>query len=316
MPPIPRRTALAALAGLAGLGGLPLLAAGCTGSRPPASRLTIGTGSADGVYYALGQALAGTWAEQLGVRSEVRTTAGSVANIELLRNRSVDVVFSQVDAAAEPTPDPPLCALARMHDDFMHVVVRRDTNVTTLSGLRGMRLSMGAERSGVQMIARRLLAEAELDPDRDLPIERLSIDESVREMLAGRIDGFFWSGGLPTLGVRRLAEAMPVRLLDLREVLPGLRRQYRVYDQGTIPASTYRRGEPVTALVVRNLLLVRADMPDDLAEALTRGLFASLGGLARANAAAATIGVRAAIGTAPLPLHPGAERYYRDVKKH
>ncbi|MCP2256779.1 hypothetical protein LX15_000462 [Streptoalloteichus tenebrarius] len=309
MPPFPRRTALALLA------GLPLCAAGCTGSPPPVRRLTIGTGSADGVYFALGQVLARTWADQLGIRSEVRTTAGSVANIELLRSGGADVVFSQVDAAAEPTPDSPLRALARMHDDYMHVVVRRNPEITNLSELRGMRVSMGAERSGVQMIARRLLAEAPIDPDRDLQTERLSIDESVREMAEGRLDAFFWSGGLPTAGVRRLAEETPIQLLDLGHVLAALRRRYRVYDQGTIPASTYRLGNPVTTLVVRNLLLVRADMPDDLAEALTRGLFTALDGLARANKAAATIGVRAAIGTAPLPLHPGAERYYRDAKK-
>ncbi|GGM62026.1 C4-dicarboxylate ABC transporter substrate-binding protein [Longimycelium tulufanense] len=312
MPPIRRRAALALL------GALPLLAAGCSGPSFPGLRLRVATGGTDGVYHALGQVMADAWHEQLDVpRPEVLVTAGSVANVSLVRERTAHVGFSQVDAAVEPTGDPtPLRALARMHDDYMHVVVRADADVHRLADLRGLRVSVGAVESGVQLIAHRLLAVAGLDPGRDLALRRYGINDSVRQMLSGGIDAFFWSGGLPTSGVRTLSEEMAVRLLDLGELLPALRRDHQVYDKGTIPASTYRAQEPVTALVVRNFLVVRENMDDELAEALTRGLFAALPRLTEANPAARTIGLRAAIGTAPVALHPGAERYYRSAKLH
>jgi TRAP-type uncharacterized transport system substrate-binding protein len=87
-----------------------------------------------------------------------------------------------------------------------------------------------------------------------------------------------------------------------------------VYGTATIPASTYGQPRPVTTLVVPNFLVVRPSMADDVAEALTRGLFAARQQLALANRAALSIDVHPGIETQPLPLHPGALRYYRAEK--
>lgn len=316
MAAVSRRTVLAALAAAGAVTALPGCAAPFAGTR-----LRLATGSARGVYFRLGTALAQAWQAELGFTQAptVLNTAGSVQNVDMLANGAADVAFSQVDAAAErlvgTTPDAPDAprALARIYDDVLHVVVPATSPITTLPGLRGARVSVGAADSGVSVVARRLLDAADLGTA-DVRGEQLGLDDSVAAMAAGQIDAFFWSGGLPTPAVTELAAQVPIRLLDLTEgdVLRTVRGRYPVYAPGTVPAQSYAGiTTPITTMLVRNFLLVDAAMPDDLAEALVKVLFTEQEQLAKAGPAALTIDPRAAIGTEPVLLHPGAERFYR-----
>ena len=144
----------------------------------------------------------------------------------------------------------------------------------------------------------------------DLRAEQLGINDSVTAMGDGEIDAFFWSGGVPTEGVRA-RRALPIRLLDLSDVVGAVRARFPVYASGTCrPART---GSPTRSppCWCATSCWSAAAMPDDLAEALVAALFAAQEGLAQASPAALTIDPRAAIGTQPVPLHPGAERFYR-----
>lgn len=314
-----RRTVLRALAAAGMVAALP----SCAPSFAQA-RLRLATGSARGVYFQLGSALARAWDSELGLAQapEVLNTAGSVENVGMLASGGADVVFSQVDAAAGQltgiTADDPAAprALARIYDDVVHVVVAAASPITTVKELRGARVAVGAADSGVSLVAERLLDAAGLVPA-DLRGEQLGLDDSVAAMEAGRIDAFFWSGGLPTPAVGELAQRVPIRLLDLDQdgLLAATRRSYPVYSPGTIPTQSYTGvGEPVTTMLVRNFLLVSAAMPDDLAEALVRVVFSEQVTLTLAGPTALTIDTRAAIGTQPVLLHPGAERFYRSTR--
>jgi TRAP transporter TAXI family solute receptor len=316
MAAVSRRTVLAAFAAAGAVTALP----GCAAPFAD-TRLRLATGSARGVYYRLGTVLARAWQAELGLAAapSVLSTAGSLENVDMLAAGEADVVFSQVDAAAEQlagsSPDAPDAprALARIYDDVLHVVVPATSPITTLPGLRGARVSVGAADSGVSVVARRLLDAADLGAAYVRGVQ-LGLDDSVDAMAAGEIDAFFWSGGLPTPAVTELAEQVPIRLLDLTEddVLDTVRRRYPVYAPGTVPALGYAGvATPVTTMLVRNLLLVAAAMPDDLAEALVEVLFVEQEQLAQAGPAALAIDPRAAIGTEPVLLHPGAERFYR-----
>jgi TRAP transporter TAXI family solute receptor len=282
-------------------------------------KLTMVTGNASGVYYKLGGALADAWTAQLGVaHPQVVATAGSVDNLERLRTGQADVGFSAADAAFDATlANRPrkLRALARMHDDYLQVVVRADLPAHELAGLKGLRVSIGEPGSGVEFIAKRLLGSAKISSDTDLVTRQLGLGDSLTAMRDGTLDAFFWSGGVPTPGVTNLAESIPLRMLDLSAVLPVLRKQYPVYGSATLPASAYGLpGGPITTLVVRNFLLATDAMSDDVAEALVRGIFLAQPQLQKANSAARSIEIRSAIETTPVDLHPGAARYYRSVK--
>jgi TRAP transporter TAXI family solute receptor len=290
---------------------------GC-GSDFDGVKLTVATGSLQGVYYRLGGALADAWTAQLGIaHPQVVATNGSVDNLRRLRTGQADVAFSAADAATREDGEGPrrLRALARMHDDYLQLVVRSDLPARKLADLRGLRVSIGSPTSGVELIAERLLGSAGISPETDLLTTRLGLDDSLLEMREGRLDAFFWSGGVPTSGITALSESLGLRMLDLGDVLPQLREQYPEYGWATLPASAYGLpGGPVETLVVRNFLLVTDAMPDDVAEALVRGLFQAQPQLVAASEVARSIEPRAAVETTPVPLHAGAMTYYRGAK--
>jgi TRAP transporter TAXI family solute receptor len=279
--------------------------------------LRIAAGSNGGVYYQLAQPLASAWASQLGIgRPAVLETRGSPDNLALLQAGKADVAFSAADVAADTVPaagQPKLTALARIYDDYLHVVVRADSPITSVPMLRARKVAIGSPESGVEVIAQQLIKAAGLEGTVNL--QSLSLNDSLKALARNEIDAFFWSGGLPTNAISLLNASVPLRLLDIAAEMPAMREANAVYRTATIPASTYQLGGgPVTTLVVPNFLVVSSAMPDDVAEALVNGLFLARPDLAKANRAALSIDVRPAIETAPLGLHPGALRYYRNVK--
>ncbi|MCC8244648.1 TAXI family TRAP transporter solute-binding subunit [Saccharothrix luteola] len=282
-------------------------------------KLTMAAGSPGGVYHALGTALADAWTRDPGIpRPQVATTAGSVDNLDRLRANQAQVGFSAADAAERKQQGDgghKLYALARMHDDYLQLIVRDDVPATRLADLKGLRVSVGARDSGVWLIAQRLLTAADMSPS-DLKVQYMDLRTSTTAMLDGQLDAFFWSGGVPTDAVTNLATTLKLRMLDLSDVLPKLRQTYPVYGSATLPASAYEQigGGPVVTLVVRNFLLVNDTMSEEVAEALVRGLFQAQPALVAASPVARSIEVRSAIETTPIELHPGAMRYYRDVK--
>ncbi|WP_447006420.1 TAXI family TRAP transporter solute-binding subunit [Saccharothrix isguenensis] len=282
-------------------------------------KLTMAAGGPGGVYHALGVALADAWTRDPGIpRPQVATTAGSVDNLDRLGTNQAQVGFSAADAAEEKqkaNSGHKLYALARMHDDYLQLVVRDDVPATSLSDLKGRRVSVGARDSGVWLIARRLLESADISPDQDLKVQYMDLRTSADAMRDGSLDAFFWSGGVPTDAVTTLATTVKLRMLDLGDVLPKLRQAYPVYGSATLPASAYRLGGgPIVTLVVRNFLLVNDTMSDEVAEALVRGLFQAQPSLVAVSPVARSIEIRSAIETTPVELHPGAARYYRDAK--
>ncbi|WP_231114328.1 TAXI family TRAP transporter solute-binding subunit [Lentzea aerocolonigenes] len=285
---------------------------GC-GSTVEDIKITMATGSEGGVYYRLGNGLADIWSGRLGIaRPQVVVTAGSKDNVTRLVHDQAQVGFSQADALEEVEGSSKLRALARMHDDYLQVIVRNDLPVTKLGQLSGLRVSVGAPESGVEIIANRVLKSFQITPQTTL---NLGLEESARWMTEGRLDAFFWSGGLPSPAITGLTKSLGVRMLDLKDDLIPFRQQYPVYGAATLPASTYNlQSGPVITLTVRNFLLVTDSMSDDVAEALVRQLFEAQPDLVKAHSAARTIEQRSAIETSPVPLHNGAMRYYRDSK--
>jgi TRAP transporter TAXI family solute receptor len=309
-----RRQALGVL-GRAGLAaGLGTALVGC-GSPFAGARLRIATGSTAGEYYRLGRALAAVWQERLDLTAtpEVLSTNGSPANVSLLVTGAAEVAVSQLDVAADRTAGTSsLRALAAIYNDAVQIVVPAGSPIRAVTDLRGARVAIGPENSGVAYVALRVLAAAGLAGEADVRRVRLDLAGSVAALRAGDVDAFFWVGALPTTTVDELAAAEPVRLLDLDPLLDTLRDRYPVYAPGTVLAGTYRIVDPVATLLVRNVLLVDAGLDADLVEALTGAVFAEQQRLADATQAARTVDARSAILTQPVPLHEGALRWFSD----
>ncbi|WP_027927313.1 TAXI family TRAP transporter solute-binding subunit [Amycolatopsis benzoatilytica] len=298
----------------AALAVLMVLLTGC-GPSFPGLRLRVAAGSVGGVYHDLAAPLATAWAGELGIEQPaVLATQGSRDNLNRVLSGSADVAFVAADLAADAAAAHPgkLAALARIHDDYLHVVVREDSPYTSVGMLKGHPIAVGSPESGVEYIADRVLQVAGLKGIS--PVTPLGLEASLAALRDRKIDALFWSGGLPTPLITQYNREIGLRLLDLSALMPGMQRFSTVYGTATIPGSTYDQPGPVTTLVVPNFLVVPTSMPADVAEALTKGLYDARPQLAAVNRAALSIDVHPGIETEPLPLHPGALAYYRAEK--
>ncbi|PRZ04196.1 hypothetical protein BCE75_111117 [Isoptericola sp. CG 20/1183] len=284
-------------------------------------RLTIATGGTSGIYHGYGQAFASQLADEYGIEVEVLSTGGSVDNLQLLADGTADLAFSAADAVADAVDgeggfaEPvEVRALARVYDDFAHLVVPADSEVEEIADLRGLRVSVGAPRSGTSLIAGRVLEAADV-PIADLRVAELGITESIDALEDGRLDAVFWSGGLRTPGIVGLAEELPVRLIPLVDVVDELRAEYgHGYRHGVVPEGVYGMTEDVETLAVPNVLVVSPDMPEGVAHGLVQTLFDTRSEISVLVPSAALLDRSRAIYTEPAELQAGALRYYQDVK--
>ncbi|MDN3357549.1 TAXI family TRAP transporter solute-binding subunit [Actinomadura sp. DC4] len=285
-------------------------------------RLVIATGGQGAVYYAYGQGLARAARGHLpGAEPTVLSTAASVENLRLVADGKADVAFALADSAAlafagKPPFDrrEPVVALARLYENYTHLVVPAGSGIRRPADLRGRVVAIGAAGSGTELIATRLLTAA--GAGRDVRVRRLQLEDSATALRDGSVDAFFFSGGLPTGTIAELARTTPIRLIDLGDYAERLGEHYQAfYEERSIPASAYGLTGPVRTVGVPNYLVVNAAMPADRAYALTRMLFEQKDALAVAHPEALHLNLRAAISTSPLPLHPGAVRYYRTAKQ-
>jgi TRAP transporter TAXI family solute receptor len=313
---IARRTAL--LAGLWLSGGCALAETGAGYRHGP---LPIATGGADGVYYLYGRRLA-YWIDRglPEVRTSVDSTTGSVDNLRRLSTGRDRLGFVAADAAGAAVAGAPgrvpVRALARLYEDYIHLVVAASSPVRSISDLRGRRVSLGSSGSGVELVAGRVLAAAGLQPGRHLTQVRMGLEESAAGLGQGRIDAFFWSGGLPTAGMSRLARQTPVRLIPIGTLAPVIReRSGPYYRAATIPQGTYPGVEATLTLALANYLVAPASLDEELAYRVTEILIRERDAIAAGVPSAELLDVRDAIQTDPVPLHPGALRYYRSIKR-
>ncbi|MFF9638594.1 TAXI family TRAP transporter solute-binding subunit [Streptomyces bacillaris] len=297
------------------------------GERTPSGTLTFSTGVPSGVYQRYGQRLEGALAKDMPeVSIKLLTSEGSQQNLARVATGKADFTIATADAVATYVRDGRpgahrLRGCVRLYDDYVQLVVPRDSDIASVADLRGKRVGVGQEGSGVRLVADRLLNAAGVHPQRDLTAVSAGIDTMPDRLVSGDLDAFFWSGGLPTGAVHELSQRFAIKLVPLEEELikelqsnGGSARYYR---SATMPADAYRyaqRGTSVPTVAVANLLITTDRIDPAMAEAFTRTVINSRDGIGREVHAAQLVDLRTAIYTDPLTVHEGARRYYRSVK--
>jgi uncharacterized protein len=302
--------------------------AGCGPPRGSAAdrwhdgRLYLATGNTTGVFYQIGGGYADVITKYLpGYEATAEPTNAAVENIRRLARGDADIALTFADAAADAvtgrgpfadTPQP-IRALARIYNSYVHVIARTGTGIRAIKDMRGHRISTGSPGSGTENVALRLLTTCGVHPDRDVTRLSQSLPVTVKGMKSGTIDAMFWTAGLPTLGISDLMSAMrdKVVFLPVAQLLPDLRSEYgEAYTPAAIARTVYGQNADVPTIAVASLVIVGADLPEPLAFDLTRLLFEHQDDLARAHPEGRNFTHAAATQTEPVPLHPGARRYY------
>ncbi|HVL67059.1 MAG TPA: TAXI family TRAP transporter solute-binding subunit [Vicinamibacterales bacterium] len=298
---------------------------GCGRDGPSSRFLSIATGGTGGVYYPYGGGIAKVLNEHLeGVRASAEVTAASVDNLKLIRDGKADVAFTLADTLADAVQGRgafagspvPAAALAVLYSNYTHLIALERGGITAVADLRGRTVSTGSAGSGTEVIALRILAAAGLDPAKDVRRQALGASESADALKDGKIEAFFWSGGLPTAAVQDLAHSsgIRIRLIPTGELVPALRAQHgELYFPLALPPGAYPGvTAPVSVVGVANVLVVHRSMDEQLAYDITRALFEHQPELAQIHPEARNLSLATAVKGSPAPFHPGAVRYYRD----
>jgi TRAP transporter TAXI family solute receptor len=284
--------------------------------------INILTGGTSGVYYPLGVGLSKIYADKIeGVRTQVQSTKASVENLNLLQKGRGELALALGDSvklawegnadAGFSAPLDKLRGIAAVYPNYIQIAASKESGITDLAGLKGKSVSVGAPKSGTELNARAILAAAGMSYEDLGKVEYLPFAESVELIKNRQLDATLQSAGLGVSSIKDLATSIDITMVSVpAELVDKLGAPYIA---ATIPAGTYRGQETeIPTVAVVNFLVTHEGVSDDMAYAMTKELFENLPALEAAHQAAKQIKLENAIKGMPLPLHPGAERYYKE----
>ena len=303
--------------------------AACGSSASPSGgrqRLSIATGGTGGVFYPYGGGIAKVISENIeNVEATAEVTAASVDNLKFIKQGTSDLAFTMADTAQDALlardvfadfGAVPARTLAVLYSSYVHVVTLAGSGITRVADLKGRTVSIGSPGSGTAVLAQRILEVAGIDPARDLRTQSLGVAQSVDALKDGKVEAFFWNGGLPTAAVVDLVNTPGTRaqFISTDDILPRLQQKYgpQLYYRALIPRDTYKAERDTPVVAVANLLVVSESMDEQLAYDITRLLFEKQAELAAIHPQARELSLDTALVGSPIPFHPGAIRYYRE----
>lgn len=299
------------------------------GSAQKEISINIATATTGGVYYPLGGAFAQVWNKYVpGVKASAQATAGTPQNVELLRNNQAQVALGQNGVSYyaykgleqfQGKAYPDLRAMTSLYSNVMHILARKGTNIKSVADLKGKRFVPGPMASATEINSREILSVYGLNYIKDkgevnVKADFVDYNAASDQLKNGQADAILIAGGLPTAAVMDACTSAGVELISLEpEKIKEITEKFPWYFEFVIPAGTYPgQDKEIRTVAVSNLLLCRADMPDDLVYNLTKALFEHHDELVAAHKAAAEITLKNALNGMTIPLHPGAAKYLKE----
>ena len=280
--------------------------------------VTIATGGASGPYNIIGTALAERYSSELGVNSKTQTTGASVENINLLKQEKIEMAFVMSDVLSEAVEGvgnfegkvENVSQIAALYPNFVQIVTTEKSGIKSFADLKGKRIAVGAQNSGVEVNARNLLEGHGITYD-DIQVDYLGYAEAADALKSGKLDAAFLTSGIPNASLMELEQGLDMVLVPVDpEKIKEIAQDQAYFVALDIPAGTYGNEEAIPTAAIMNALVVRSDMSDDDVYKLTKSFFEGLGDLTNAHQAAADISLEAAQEGMVAPVHPGAQRYF------
>ena len=291
-----------------------------------AQNLSIATGGTGGVYYPMGGGIAAALSKYVpGMEATAEVTGGSVDNLKLIGSGKPYIGLSMADAAQDALRGEnkfkdhniAVRTLMVLYPNRMHVVTVEGRGIAKMRDLKGKRVSTGSPGSATEVMAFRIIEAEGLDKDKDMTRERLGVAESVNAMKDGKIDAFFWVGGLPTAAVTDLANTpgTKIKLIDHADIVPKMNQKYgNLYVEDVIPKATYKGMDADNhQATVMNILVAHETMDDKTAYNIVKTIFDKRDDLIAVHKEAANFMLENQKASAsPLPYHPGAAKYFAE----
>lgn len=319
------------LAGLACLAGAAILT-GCGGSSggekkdaaAPAEKqfLNIATGGTAGTYYPLGGALAELLNKSIpGMNASAQSTGASVANVNMLKDGSVDIAFIQNDIAyyaengTEMFKDNKYDAIrgiAALYPETVQFVTTADSGIKTLADLKGKKVAVGASGSGAEANCRQILGALGITYD-DITPQYLSFGEASDALKDGNVDVGVVVAGFPTAAIQDLGATKSAVIVDIDEATQAsLKEKYPYFTPITIPAGTYPGQEAdVHTVAVKCVIVTNDKMTDDMGANVVKAIYENLDRMKAAHAVGKYITKDTALEGMSVKMNAGAEKYLK-----
>ena len=315
------RRGLFALMGGAAL--VPLL--GVPSGHAATRYIVIATGGTGGVFYPYGGGLAQLLSKKMpDMQATAEVTGGSVDNVKLLAKGDAEIGFSTVDSAYDglkgqevykDVGPQKIATLATLYPSVLHVVASKASGIKTAADIRGKRASVGSAGSSTESIADRVMTAAGLDPVKDVTRDNLGVAESVGALKDGKVDVFFWIGGVPTAAVKDLVStnANDVVFINTGDLAGALAEKYPgVYRPSTLKKGAYDGLDAdLPVLGVDNVLLVPEAMDGALVKEILATIFDNLAEVAQIHPVAKQLKLETAAAKSAVPHHPAALEFYK-----
>lgn len=285
--------------------------------------VTIATGGASGPYNIIATSLADEYNKAYGVNSKTQTTGASVENINLLNQDKVEMAFVMSDVLSDaingensfPNKIEKVQQVAALYPNYVQIVTSQRSGIKTIEDLRGKRVAVGDQNSGVEVNARNLINGFGMTYD-DVRVDYLGYAAAADALKSGRIDAAFLTSGLPNASLMELQQSFDLQIVEIpADRINEIAADKPYFVALNIPAGTYGNAADVPTAAIQNALVVHADLSEDDVYKLTKTFFDSLSRLESAHQAASNISLEAAQDGLVAPLHPGAKRYYDEVAK-
>jgi len=287
--------------------------------------ISIATGGTGGAYFPIGAGLADIINKKLtGYNASAEVTAASKVNCIMVNDGKSDIALVLGDTLSYgykgeklggfSKPLTNLRVIANIYANTIQIVARKDSGVTKLADLKGKKVSVGAPGSGTEINARQIFAAAKMSYHDFGRTDYLSFSESADQMKNRAIDVTLISSGLPNPGIMDIATSQDITLVPIAgELLKVLDKETPFFVPAVIPKGTYKgQDHDVSSVGIPNFLIVRGDLDENTVYEITKAMFENLDRLVQAHAAAKGIKLENAAKGLPVPLHPGAAKYYRE----
>lgn len=286
--------------------------------------INILTGGTSGVYYPIGVGLSQLYSTGIeGSKTSVQATKASVENLNLLQSGRGELALALGDSVADAwngvedagfkAPLKKLRAIAGTYPNYIQIVASKESGIKTLADLKGKTISVGAPKSGTELNARAIFKAAGLSYEDMAKVEFLPYAESVELIKNRQLDATLQSSGLGMAAIRDLAATLPITFVSVpADVTAKIGND--AYQAASIPAGTYDgQDAEVPTVAITNILVSHEGVSEEVAYQMTKLMFENLERLGNAHSAAKDIKLETAAKNLPIPLHPGAERYYKEV---
>ena len=260
-----------------------------------------------------------------GYSATAEVTGASVENMGLIATGDADLAIGLADTVVQAYSGtgrfegqqlPMVRGLASLYANMIQIVALESAGIRSLQDLRGKRVSIGAPGSGTEVNAGAILEANGITYD-DIDEQRLNFNETADALANGDIDAGFWSVGAPTSSIMNLSTTQRIVIIALSEAeIDAAMAANDTFAKTTLVGGTYNGVDAdIAVLGIPNVLTVSSEMPDYLAYSLTKAMFENIADMQAVHPAANQTTVEFTLAATPVPLHPGAIRYFEEIGK-